>query len=398
MQCDEPSDAASNVSMTSSESLLRRRPLITLGWDMVLAEERALQATVTAPTFINDGGSGKLAMEGGEDGVEKAVLNGGTAPTQAGRVEEVQRRAGDAHVWRGDAPAVGTVFALTAEAAVQAEVTRRSSPVTSHWATSKDSPPAWTRPSFVGESPSQKLSHADNVVRLQEVFPFIGGRRQRCVGAWSDADGDGTADRWLRESEKEGMVGPNEWDLERFLPSDSVHEPACVVGNTHDASNLMKRGEGRREPGREIFPALEKERSTFSWQEIIQASGGRDKKDTVEEGRIEALQPRGASVPQQLHWLQQEPRHCEEDLVPLQREQIAADAEAVEEMQITANELAHRVLMAERAFAEERAECAVLREDLTRCLEMFELPLQANMSALRELQSENRRLSQSLGL
>ncbi|ESL11819.1 hypothetical protein TRSC58_00423 [Trypanosoma rangeli SC58] len=365
---------------------------------MVLAEGRALQATVTAATFINDRGSGKLAMEGEGDSVENAVLNGGAAPTQAARVDEVQRRAGDAHVRRGDASAAGTVFALTAEAPVQAEVTRRSSPVTSHWATSNDSPPAWTRPSFVGESPSQKLSHADNVVRLQEVFPFIGGRRQRCVGAWSNADGDDTADRWPQESQKEGAVGPNAWDLERFLPSDSVQEPARVVGNTHDASNLAKRGEGQREPRGEIFPALEKERSTFSWQEIMQAAGRRDKKEAVEEGRIEALQPRGASLSRQLPRLQQEPSHCEEGPVPLQREQVAADAETVEEMQRTANELAYRVLMAGRALAEERADCAVLREDLTRCLEIFEMPLQANMRALRELQSENRRLSQWLGL
>ncbi|RNF26373.1 uncharacterized protein Tco025E_01333 [Trypanosoma conorhini] len=391
MQRSVSGDVVSDLSTASPEAALRRRPLFTLGWETVLAEEGAAQ---TAATLLHDDDGGMPAVGGEADSGEQAALNGrAAAAAQAATVEEVQRRAAWGVLRRVDAPAAGNVFAPTAEAAVRAEVRWWTPPVTPHRPTPAASPPAWTRPSFVGDGPPpQPSARAGGVIQLQEVFPAIGGRRRRRVGGAGASGGD-TADRWLREPQEVGAVGPGAWELERFLPGGPGQGSARVVDDVQAAITTAERGE-------ETSPASEEERSTFSWQELMQAVGRRDIEEAVMGGRRreEALQAREASEPRQLHWPQEEPRYSGEGPVLLQREKIAADAEAVGEMQRRARELAHRVLMAERALAEERAECAALREDLARCLEAVELPLQANMNALRELRSENRRLSRWLGL
>ncbi|KAF8296352.1 hypothetical protein TcBrA4_0067370 [Trypanosoma cruzi] len=372
-----------NNDLSSPGRYLGRRPLFTLGWDMVLAEESAPQLQAATTADVNSGI---------ENGREK---QGGDAASTLSIMAEMQHSSGTAHAARVDAWVEETALVSSStQATVGEEIEGRHPLAMSHWSPPDKSPPAWTRPSFVESSEHPPSPYAGQVVRLQEVFPAIGGRRHRRTEEERVRAGEGKADWLLPERQEKGEVEPSASVSERRASRETKQETTHAFDATHSgSSSTMGGGAGRRDKS----PLMEVERITHSWQEIMQKAGRGGSKEKMEEGR-EGKQPCGSPRLQLPHLHPNHSGQWEWDAIDTRQEETAMTAEAVMTMQRAADELAHQVLMAEREVAERRAEYAALREDITRCLEAMELPLRKQKRVLRELQSENQRLCRLLGL
>ncbi|KAF8300351.1 hypothetical protein TcYC6_0060220 [Trypanosoma cruzi] len=379
-----------NNDLSSPGRYLGRRPLFTLGWDMVLAEESAPQLQAATTSDVDSGVENGREKQGGEG----AALGGDAASTLS-IMAEMQHSGGTAYAARVDAWVEETALAPSStQATVGEEIKGRHPLAMSHWSPPDESPPAWTRPSFVESSEHPPSPHAGQVVRLQEVFPAIGGRRHRRIEEERVKAVEGKEDWLFPERQEKREVEPSASVSERRVSRETKQETTHVFDATHSgSSSTMGGGAGRRDKS----PLMELERITHSWQEIMQKAGRGGSKEKIEERR-EGKQPCGSPRLQQPHLHPNHSGQREWDAIDTRQEETAMTAEAVMTMQRAADELAHRVLMAERELAERRAEYAALREDITRCLEAMELPLRKKKRFLRELQSENQRLRRLLGL
>ncbi|EKF30514.1 hypothetical protein MOQ_005673 [Trypanosoma cruzi marinkellei] len=358
---------------------------------MVLAEESAPQLQATTTTNVHRGVRNGREKHGGE-----STALGGDAEVTLSIMAEMQHSGGTEHAARLDAWAEETALAPsnTQTTVGEEEINGRHPLAMSHWSPPDESPPAWTRPSFVESSSHPPSPHAGQVVRLQEVFPTIGGRRHRRIEEGRVKAGEGKEDWPFPERQEKGEVETSAWVSERRVPRENRHGTRRVVDVTHSGSSpTMGGGVGRRDKS----PLMEVEKITHSWQEIMQNSGRKGSRETIEERR-KGNQPGGSPRLQQPHLHPNQPGQREWDAIDTRQEETAVTAEVVMHMQKAADELAHRVLMAERELTERRTEYATLREDLICCLEAMELPLREKKSFLRELQSENQRLCRLLGL
>ncbi|KEG10032.1 hypothetical protein DQ04_04271000 [Trypanosoma grayi] len=419
-----------------SEPPSTQRPLRTLGWETLLAEEGTLQTAAASGddrqrtnqnnNYGSRGGDawtrGAGAVEVQWDGVgtthQRPAAATYTAAVAGGVVEDtVPPLVAPESNW------LALPHPLTVPPHMSSELQSPRDPrglaeprtpgasrlpTAMHWSAPGDSPPAWTRPSFNGTGWRQSHHHhqqqqqqqsiqGGHLLVLQEVFPAIGSRRHPRQGKTEYPSG---------VAETGGLVPPQpQHQNERVA---SVQDSLMMTGGS--AHKLSPASPDTRAEK----PLLGQDEGAFSRKDIVRDADVWDNDTQMSETPTRTADAQQSALMQRedhsarptscgAHRREASPRRnspaspvAASPSPNAEQQQLVSAAQAIQTMQRTADELAHRVLMAERELHEGHAEFAVLRNDLTRSLEVAERVVRRKMSALRDLRAENERLRRLL--